>query len=180
MRWEEAGLRNDRKCASHSPRCLLPIFFFIFFFRSNQQGTARAFADVTQPLFSAAESSSSRPAEDDQGGERGGGGGGGREERRRDNAWTDAKRKKNINHKNKNSSLPSWDYCTWEQAVGVEVDDRQEETRWTLQSCGDNFASALWIRQHQAKASYMCRKSICYLASDDRPAKCLSASKDGL
>ena len=68
-------------------------FFFSFFFRSNQQGTARAFADVTQPLFSAAESSSSRPAEDDQGGERGGGGGG-REERRRDNAWIDAKKKK--------------------------------------------------------------------------------------
>lgn len=90
------------------------------------------------------------------------------------------KEKKNMNHKNKNTSLPSCDYCTWEQAVGVEVDDRQEETRWTLQSCGDNFALALWIRRHQAKASYMCRKIFCYLASDNRPAKCLSAGKDGL
>ncbi|KAK5865827.1 hypothetical protein PBY51_020067 [Eleginops maclovinus] len=43
-RWEEEVFKKGKKCASHSPRNLLPIFF-----RFNQ-GTAPAFTDVTQLL----------------------------------------------------------------------------------------------------------------------------------
>lgn len=107
-----SGVRKKwKKCASHLPRNLLPIFFL----RSNQQGAAPAFCDVTQPLSAAGLQRTSR--EERRRGRREAEGG------ERQNAWTDATTwiiKKHPSHfliKERTLSV---------RRLGGETDDRQE------------------------------------------------------
>ena len=104
MRWEEAGLRNERKRASHSPRCLLPIFFFLFFPLQPARNRSSLRWRHAAPLLCSREQQQQacrgRP---------------GRRERRRRRrkggekerqCLNRCKKKKNMNHKNKNNIPP--------------------------------------------------------------------------